>query len=180
MTTNKDIYIFHLHSHSSFILTMVITDRVFPILQVRKTMIKKVSKLRSSDFKSCPLPITSVYLLNLKLWVKVVVPFKHYSKIVLTQCHIGASLVTDSKESACNAGDLGSIPGSKRSSGGAHGNPLQSSCPGESHEQRSVVGYSPWGCKQSDTTQQLTCQYLYCHIKGLERLKPQCEVEYFL
>ena len=38
------------------------------------------------------------------------------------------SLVTtggsDGKESACNAGDLGSIPGSGRSSGGGHGNPL--------------------------------------------------------
>ena len=32
------------------------------------------------------------------------------------------------KESACNAGDLGSIPGSGRSSGGGHGNPLQYSC----------------------------------------------------
>ena len=28
--------------------------------------------------------------------------------------------------------------------------------PGESHGQRSLVGYSPWGCKQSDTTEQLT------------------------
>ena len=33
-----------------------------------------------------------------------------------------------SKESACNAGDLGSIPGSGRSHGGEHGNPLQYSC----------------------------------------------------
>ena len=32
------------------------------------------------------------------------------------------------KESACNAGDLGSIPGSGRSAGGGHGNPLQHSC----------------------------------------------------
>ena len=30
----------------------------------------------------------------------------------------------------CNAGDLGSIPGSGRSSGGGHGNPLQYSCLG--------------------------------------------------
>ena len=30
-----------------------------------------------------------------------------------------------SKESACNAGDTGSVPGSGRSSGGGHGNPLQ-------------------------------------------------------
>ena len=32
------------------------------------------------------------------------------------------------RESACNAGDLGSIPGSGRSPGGGHGNPLQYSC----------------------------------------------------
>ena len=31
----------------------------------------------------------------------------------------------DSKESACDEGDLGSIPGSGRSLGGGHGNPLQ-------------------------------------------------------
>ena len=39
---------------------MVITDRVFPLLQVRKPMIKKVSKLRSSGFKSCLPSIISV------------------------------------------------------------------------------------------------------------------------
>ena len=27
--------------------------------------------------------------------------------------------------------------------------------PGKSHGQRSLAGYSPWGCKESDTTQQL-------------------------
>ena len=32
------------------------------------------------------------------------------------------------KESACNAGDLGLIPGSERSLGEGHGNPLQYSC----------------------------------------------------
>ena len=32
------------------------------------------------------------------------------------------------KESTCNAGDLGSIPGSGRSPGGGHSNPLQYSC----------------------------------------------------
>ena len=35
---------------------------------------------------------------------------------------------SDGKESACNAGDLGTIPGSGRSPGGGHGNPLQYSC----------------------------------------------------
>ena len=32
------------------------------------------------------------------------------------------------KVSACNAGDLGSIPGSRRSPGEGNGNPLQCSC----------------------------------------------------
>ena len=37
-------------------------------------------------------------------------------------------LELDSKESACNAGDPGSIPGSGRSPAGGHGNPLQYPC----------------------------------------------------
>ena len=36
---------------------------------------------------------------------------------------------SDGKESSCNAGDPGSIPGSGRSPGGGRGNPLQYSCP---------------------------------------------------
>ena len=35
---------------------------------------------------------------------------------------------SDGKESACNAGDLGSIPGSGRSAGEGNGYPLQYSC----------------------------------------------------
>ena len=56
-----------------------------------------------------------------------------------------------SKESACNAGDLGSIPGLGRPPGGEHGNPLQYSCLENPHRQRSLAGYSPWGRKESDT-----------------------------
>ena len=35
---------------------------------------------------------------------------------------------SDGKESACNAGDLGSIPGSGRSPGEGNDNPLEYSC----------------------------------------------------
>ena len=35
---------------------------------------------------------------------------------------------SDSEESACNTGDLGSIPGSRKSPGGGNGNPLRCSC----------------------------------------------------
>ena len=45
-------------------------------------------------------------------------------------------------------GDLGVIPGSGRSSGGGNGYTLQYSC--LENGQRSLAGYSPWGCKKSD------------------------------
>ena len=62
---------------------------------------------------------------------------------------------SDSKESACSGGDLGPIPGSGSSLGGGNGNPLHF-LPGEDHGQRSLVGYSPWGHKESDMTERLT------------------------
>ena len=65
---------------------------------------------------------------------------------------------SDGKESTCNAGDLGLIPGSGRSPGEGNGNPLQYSCPGKSHGWRSLAGYGSWGHKELDTTEQLTEQ----------------------
>ena len=56
---------------------------------------------------------------------------------------------SDHKVSACDARDPGLIPGSGRSSGEGNGNPEKS------HGQRSLVGYSPWGGKESDTTEWL-------------------------
>ena len=63
---------------------------------------------------------------------------------------------SDGKESAHNSGDLGPIPGSGKSLGGGHVNPLQYSCLGNPYGQRSLVGYSPWGHKESDTTERLS------------------------
>ena len=63
---------------------------------------------------------------------------------------------SDGKESTCNAGDLGSIPQLGRSPGGGHDNPLQNSCLEYPHGQRSLVDYSPWGCKELDTTEWLS------------------------
>ena len=42
--------------------------------------------------------------------------------------------------------------------GGGNGNPLQYSCLEESHGQGSLVGYSPWGRKESDMTELLSTQ----------------------
>ena len=50
------------------------------------------------------------------------------------------------KEPFSHAGDIRdmcSIPGSGRSPGGGSDSPLQYSCLGESHGQRSLAGYSP-------------------------------------
>ena len=59
----------------------------------------------------------------------------------------------DGIESANNAGDLGSIPGLGRSPGEENSLPTPVFLPGEIHGQRSLVGYSPWGHKGSDTTE---------------------------
>ena len=80
---------------------------------------------------------------------------------------------SDGKASAYNVGDPGSIPGSGRSLGEGNGNPFPD-LPGKSHGRRSVVGYSPWGCKELDTTEPLHFSQgicpgvaLLCHVVGL-------------
>ena len=71
-----------------------------------------------------------------------------------------------SAESAWNVGDLGLIPGLERSPGGGHGNPHQYSGLENPHGQRSLVGYSPWGCKELDVTAQLsTCMCTHTHTR---------------
>ena len=54
-----------------------------------------------------------------------------------------------------NEGEPGLIPGLGRSSGEGNGNPLQYYCLEKSYGQRSLVSYSPWDCKDSDTTERL-------------------------
>ena len=73
-----------------------------------------------------------------------------------------------------NTGNMGSIPGSGRFFGEGNDNPLQwripgefLGVPGEFHGQRSLVGYSPWGHKESDTTERLSTLWIYlvsCHL----------------
>ena len=56
---------------------------------------------------------------------------------------IGLAHWLSGKESACNTGDEGLIPGWGRSLEGRHSNPLQYSCLENPHGQRSLAGYSP-------------------------------------
>ena len=62
------------------------------------------------------------------------------------------------KESACNEGDLGLIPGLGRSPGGGNSYPLQN--PGLENS----MDYSPWGHKQSDMTDLLSLSESKAHF----------------
>ena len=55
---------------------------------------------------------------------------QHFVHLKFIQCYMSFGLPGGSvgEETACNAGDTGSIPGSERSPGGGHGHPLQYSC----------------------------------------------------
>ena len=65
---------------------------------------------------------------------------------------VGFPGVSDGKESSCNAGDAGSIPGSGRPPGEGR-QPTPVFLPGESHGQRILVGHSSRGHKESDVTE---------------------------
>ena len=65
------------------------------------------------------------------------------------------------------------IPLWEKSPGEGNGNPLQYSWPGKSHEQSSLVGYSPWGHKESDTTEQLHFHFHFSFHRGLKAKSPE-------
>ena len=72
------------------------------------------------------------------------------------------------KNPPASAGNAGSIPGS--------GRPREwlstlIFLPGESHGQRSLAGYSPWGHKESDMTEQLPLTTSFMCIKTVPRWK---------
>ena len=69
--------------------------------------------------------------------------------------------------SACNAGDAGLIPMLGRSPGEGNGKPTPVFLPAESHGQRSLTGYSPWGHKRLRhelATKQQHHVYMYVHM----------------
>jgi len=72
---------------------------------------------------------------------------------------------SDSKETACNAGDPGSIPGLGRSPGEGNANPFQYSCLGNTINsgvwRATVCGIT----KESDTTEQITHTNTISYLK---------------
>ena len=81
--------------------------------------------------------------------------------ICLNQCHIGRWSFTSGavvKNQPANTGDARdsvSIPGSGTSPGVGKGQPALVFSPGEFQGQSSLLGYSPWGGKESDTTEHM-------------------------
>ena len=65
----------------------------------------------------------------------------------------GGALVKNPPDNAGDIGDAASIPRPRRSPAGGNGKPLQNSCLKNSMDKRSLEGYSPWGCKESDVTE---------------------------
>ena len=82
---------------------------------------------------------------------------------------------SDSKASACNAGDLDSTPGSGRSPGEGNGNSLQYSCLENPHAQKSLVGYNPWGRRVRHNW--VTNTYTHHHHHGRDTLVCNTKVE---
>ena len=98
---------------------------------------------------------------------------KLYSCII---CDDRVSLVSQwVKKSTYNAwftGDEVSIPGSARSSGGRKWQPTPVSLPGEPHGERSLVGYSPWDHKESDTTK--VTEHSHMHVMTRKSIFKLC------
>ena len=64
--------------------------------------------------------------------------------------------------------DIGSTPRPGRFPSGRTWQPTPKFLPGKFHGQRSLVGYSPWGHKESDTTEQLnTATMRAVYLKGI-------------
>ena len=74
---------------------------------------------------------------------------------------------SDNKESTCNVGDSGSVPGSGRFPGEGNSYPLQYSCLEKPIRRGVWQGYSPWGHKKYDRTKQLALLLTYWHYKML-------------
>ena len=77
----------------------------------------------------------------------------------LGHCFPGSTMV---KNPPANAGDTGLIPGSERSVGGGHGNPLQYSCLENSMDRDVCQATVHQVAKESNTA-----EHIYAHILGI-------------
>ena len=89
---------------------------------------------------------------------------------------------SDGKESACNAGGLGSIPGLGRSPGEGNGNPLQCSCLKNPMDRGFCQAIVQGGLKELNTTERLTLSFFTWKMEAASPKKTQllnAELIYF-
>ena len=108
--------------------------------------------LTSSSF--CPVFVFIQYWTNIYIYI--------YIYIYLTTASQVALLVKNPPTSSGDIREAGLIPEQGRSPGEGHESPLQYSCWENPHGQWSLVGYSPQGCKELDTTE-LTQHGAFAH-----------------
>ena len=85
-----------------------------------------------------------------------------YQVYLTLNIHTSGAVVKNLSANAGDARDMGLVPGSARSPGVGKWQPTPVFLPGKSHGERSLVGYSPQGCKESETTKH-THTYAYTH-----------------
>ena len=92
--------------------------------------------------------------MNLNHTFKTLIPFiKILQPEPRNQASQEALVVKNPPAKAGDMRDTGSIPGSGRSPGGGHGSPLQNSSLEHPMDRGDWWAYSPWGCKELDTTE---------------------------
>ena len=98
-----------------------------------------------------------------------IVALKYCNLLVVYKIHLHMCIFLSpgdlvGKESACSAGDPSSILGSGRSPQQREWQPTTIFLLGELHGQRSLVGHNPWGQKELDMIERLTCIQTHMHI----------------
>ena len=107
-----------------------------------------------------------------KICLKKKTPFPFLIPLIMLIDNIGLPRWLSGKESACQCRkhrrhgfdpQVGKIPWRRK------WQPAPIYSPSKLHGQRSLVGYSPWGCKKSGTTERLTTQpHIEVYIRSVE------------
>ena len=140
----------HVNQGHVFLGTKTQVGKILKITSVNSKTYQETNKHKNSIFYFCNLKS----LAGSKIHKDII--FICVCVCVLKVWLLGFPRSSVDKESACSAGDLASIPGLGRSLGEGNGDPLQYPCLEKSYGQRVLVGCSPWGRKESGTTECLT------------------------
>ena len=130
--------------HSAFFIvqlsqTYMTTRKTIPL--ARWTFVDKVMYLLFNMLSKLVIAFLPRSMCLLIYWLQAPSAVILEPKNEISHCFQGFPGGSDGKESACNGGDLSSIPGLGRFPGEGHGDSLQYSCLENRHKQRSLVDY---------------------------------------